>query len=296
MDTSTAFLLAALAGLWLYVTVMAIYRKISAGETFTPEKYALTFGYGALVIGALYFVSGQIPDANVALAQIMTTVPDATTVLPLVLAIVTGIFHLGTKSVSASSKNKAVVAELATPANIQQRITATGLVPQVAIVGIFKSGYNGEGGDLVPLDTTPDGSIQRLRFMSMNIEYVLDFDPAQDPKKTVMINATYDGHVEHDPHAARPLDFVTDLPLNNPKGWLGYLAVPNNRWEYFAAKDHVLKLQVAMRPALIAGQTVPAPRPVTDDEWIAAGGAVREFRFKVYPNDQPLIVPPQERP
>ena len=297
IDTTTAFLLAALAGLWLYVTVMAIYRKLSAGESFTPEKYALTFGYGALIIGAAYLVSGVIPDASVVMAQLMTTTPDATTVLPLIIAVITGLFQKGFKF--STNKSIKIVepapADIVVPENTKKLITASAVAP-VSIIGIYKSGYNGEGGDLVPLDTTPDGSIQRHMFKLMNIEYVLDFDPTQDPRKTVMIDAIYDGKVEHDPHASRPLDWVTDFPANNPGSWLGFLDVPNNRWQYFAEGEHTLKLRVAMRPALITGQTVPAPRPITDDDWFAAGGAVREFRFKVYSDQLPLIVPPLERP
>ena len=295
MDTSTAFLLAALAGLWLYISVMAIYRKISTGETFTLEKYATTFGYGALIVGAAYLAAGVIPDANVLLTQIMTTTPDGPTVLPLVLAIITGLFHQGIKIQNAKSSRVAESAALSMPAGIRNKITAPAITFPVSIVGIFKSGYNGEGGDLVPLDTTPDGSIQRHMFKLMNVEYGLAFDPSQDPKKTVVIDAVYDGKAEHDPHAARPLDWVTDFPANNPGMWLGYLQVPNNRWEYSATGIHTLKLMVAMRPALIAGQTTPAPRPVTDEDFLAAGGAVQEFKFLIYPDSQPLIVPPLVR-
>ena len=295
MDTQTAFLLAALAGLWLYISVMAIYRKISTGETFTPQKYATTFGYGALIVGVAYLAAGVIPDANVLLAQIMTTTPDAATVLPLVIAVITGLFHQGIKVQGAKSTRAAAVAELSTPAGLQKMITAPAQQAPIAIAGLFKSGYNGEGGDLVPLDTTLDGSIQRHMFRLMNPQYGLVFDHKQDPKKTVVIDAEYDGHVEHDPHAARPLDWVTDFPANNPGMWLGYLMVPNNRWQYSATGVHTLKLKVAMRPALIVGQTTPAPRPVTDEDFINAGGVVKEFQFLIYPDSQPLIVPPLVR-
>jgi hypothetical protein len=88
---TTALLLAGI----LYVTVMYLYRKMTAGEPFDIAKYAQTFGYVALVAVAAYITSGVVPEFDVILAQIMNEgIPvDISQVLPLIMTVIIAIIH-----------------------------------------------------------------------------------------------------------------------------------------------------------------------------------------------------------
>lgn len=118
--------------------------------------------------------------------------------------------------------------------------------PQIATpVGLFKAGKTGAGGQPRPMKR-----IRRDIFQLTNMLYGLTMTGAYkglDPK-SVIIDIAYDGHVEHDPHAARPLDFVTDDPAN-PGFWLGTFKAPNNMEEYSAEGKHKVRISAAPRQA-----------------------------------------------
>lgn len=105
-DTQTIVTVAVLFAGIIYTTVMYIYRKATAGEAFDLEKYALTFGYVAIVAVAAYITTGVLPDFDAFLTQILASFPDSGTVLAGISTIIIYVFHQGTKktaTVTASS-------------------------------------------------------------------------------------------------------------------------------------------------------------------------------------------------
>jgi len=89
-----------MAGL-VYETTMFIYRKAVGGEQFSLEKYALTYGYVGLLAVVAYLATGVIPGVSDIMVQ-LTTIPEYTAVLPLVFAVIMGLFQQGSKSIRAS--------------------------------------------------------------------------------------------------------------------------------------------------------------------------------------------------
>lgn len=89
-----------MAGL-IYETTMFIYRKAVSGEQFSLEKYALTYGYVGLLAIVAYISTGIIPGVSGIMVQ-LTEIPDVATVLPLIFAVVMGIFQQGTRRIQGS--------------------------------------------------------------------------------------------------------------------------------------------------------------------------------------------------
>jgi hypothetical protein len=88
--TITALLL--ISGV-LYVSLMYIYRRLSAGESFDPQKYALTFGYVALMAVGAYIVAGVIPDFNQIYIEVSQGIPDSAGVLTLLTTVLIGVIQ-----------------------------------------------------------------------------------------------------------------------------------------------------------------------------------------------------------
>lgn len=101
------------AGL-IYGTTMFIYRKAIGGEQFSLEKYALTYGYVGLLAIVAYITTGVIPGVDQIMVQ-LTSIPEYTAVLPLLLAVVMGIFQQGSKAIQGT-KTVATTPTI-TPAN-----------------------------------------------------------------------------------------------------------------------------------------------------------------------------------
>lgn len=132
-------------------------------------------------------------------------------------------------------------------------------LPPIAIpVGLFKSGKTGAGGQPMPMKR-----IRRDIFQLTNMLYGLTMTGNYKglSPKSVIIDIAYDGHIEHDPHAARPLDFVTDDPAN-PGFWLGTFKAPNNKEEYSEEKIHTVRISVAPRQAPLTqmNMTIVVPK------------------------------------
>jgi len=106
VDVQTILLWAILIGGLVYETTMWIYRKISEGEQFSLEKYALTYGYVALLAVVAYYTTGFIPGVGDIMVN-LTNLPNAGALLPAIMAVIFGIFQQGSKVVSA--KKQAVV-------------------------------------------------------------------------------------------------------------------------------------------------------------------------------------------
>ena len=88
-DISTIATMAVLAGGIIYVSAMFFYRKITAGETFSLEKYATTFGYIALVSVAAYITTSALPNFDTILEQITASggTGDTGTILALLTTV-----------------------------------------------------------------------------------------------------------------------------------------------------------------------------------------------------------------
>ena len=98
--TITALLL--ISGV-LYVSLMFIYRRLTAGETFDLQKYALTFGYVALLAVGAYIVAGAVPDFNAIFIQVQEGIPDSAGVLTLLTTVLIGIIQQLFKRTSGTS-------------------------------------------------------------------------------------------------------------------------------------------------------------------------------------------------
>jgi hypothetical protein len=97
-----------MAGL-IYETTMFIYRKATSGEAFSLEKYALTYGYVGLLAVLAYITTGVIPGVDEVMVR-LTTVPDYTAVLPIITAVIFGIFQQGSRVIQAKTSTPVVTA------------------------------------------------------------------------------------------------------------------------------------------------------------------------------------------
>lgn len=95
MATTTQFAITMmiLIGGIIYVTAMYLYRRISAGEQFSAEKYALTFGYVALLALAAYVTTGFIPDFGQILITVEQGIPEGAALLTLLTSFVLGLLQ-----------------------------------------------------------------------------------------------------------------------------------------------------------------------------------------------------------
>lgn len=312
MDTQTLILLVMMAAGIIYVTVGYLYRKITAGESFTPEKMVMTFGYIALMAVAAYITTGAIPNFDLLLTQAMAGLPDPATTMTLIMTVVTWIVHnVIKKAPTAQSDLISVVGTLdrsafpSTPTLPGSTVQLVGMpvgpakLPANWIarpVGIFKAGPNGAGGDFEELGTDPTKTaIRHDMFARTDIIYGLDINrdaPAALKMESIIIDVEYDGYTEHDPHLSRPTEFLTDYPAGlGSKGLMfGYFKAPNNRYEYSANKVHSVKIMSAPRPMANPDST-PGARDFSE----AAGGVTAEFKFLIYPTSQPLILSPMQQ-
>lgn len=106
-DISTIATMAVLAGGIIYVSAMFFYRKIKSGETFNAEKYALTFGYIALVAVATYITTNVIPDFDAILTQVSSGLPDNGTILALLTAVGAWLYKHFTSTSAATATTPA---------------------------------------------------------------------------------------------------------------------------------------------------------------------------------------------
>jgi hypothetical protein len=77
----------------LYVTIMFLYRRVTAGEQFDAQKYATTFGYVALVAIGAYVVTGALPDFNDVYLQLQAGIPEGAEILTLLTTVLIGIIQ-----------------------------------------------------------------------------------------------------------------------------------------------------------------------------------------------------------
>jgi hypothetical protein len=135
--------------------------------------------------------------------------------------------------------------------------------PIAEIIGLFKSGKSGAGGQPEPMKR-----IRRDIFQLTNMLYMLRMTGAYagaHPAKTVIVKIKYDGYEMDDPHSARPMTFVTNDP-GKFTDWLGTFKAPNaNRPgepDYSAIGRHTVEISAAPRqpPLTQMHMTIVVPK------------------------------------
>jgi hypothetical protein len=116
----------------IYETTMFIYRKIAGGEQFSLEKYALTYGYVALLAVIAYLTTGIIPGVDQIMIQLQE-IPDYATILPLIFAVIMGVFQQGSRTIQA----KKTVAATTTITPIAAGSTGTEQGGRAKVAGIY---------------------------------------------------------------------------------------------------------------------------------------------------------------
>jgi hypothetical protein len=91
-----------LAGL-IYETSMFVYRKAKNGEVFDLKKYALTYGYVALLAVSAYMVTGLLPEVSTVIAQLGESIPDFNVVFTLLTSVILGVFQKYIKGGAAAN-------------------------------------------------------------------------------------------------------------------------------------------------------------------------------------------------
>ena len=159
-------------------------------------------------------------------------------------------------------------------------------------LGLSKAGTSGLGGSPEPLLKIRRCDFQRLG----GILYALRWNNSKTAPTadTCLIDIAYDGRTEEDPHAARPLIYVTNYAGKQSPYWLGQFQAPNGMSSFSAVGKHKVKISCAPRKAPAEGtasanETLPA-RDFSE----AAGGITKEFEFEIVPDNTPYDLPPEQ--
>ena len=128
-DISTIATMAVLAGGIIYVSAMYFYRRITAGETFSLEKYAQTFGYIALVSVAAYIATSALPNFDTILEQVTAAggMGDTGTILTLLTTIGAWVIKnvIGSKTTTTPATTTASPSTTTTTSALSTAPTAT---------------------------------------------------------------------------------------------------------------------------------------------------------------------------
>jgi hypothetical protein len=146
-------------------------------------------------------------------------------------------------------------------------------------VGLFQAGQSGGGGQFEPL--TQKTRFQFTYGMGRRIVFALDVvkEGFSLDKDSIIIDAVYDGVTEKDPHAQTPMEFVTDYPHQNDRGyWYGFFEPPRYR-QFTAPGVHTIQIKVA--PRKLAQQL--RGRDFSPE----AGGQISEiYKFTILPDQE----------
>jgi hypothetical protein len=140
------------------------------------------------------------------------------------------------------------------------------------ILGLFKAGESGAGGQFQPLDKI-DAYVWKMNqcrlvygvaFANMVGDLVANYD-------AVIIDILYDGVCQKDTHLKDPMIFVTNYP-GEKQAWFAYFTPPSYS-QYLAPGVHTVKIQIAPRKLcqILRGR----------DFSTEAGGVTAEFQFTV---------------
>ena len=148
-DISTIATMAVLAGGIIYVSAMYFYRRITAGETFSLEKYAQTFGYIALVSVAAYIATSALPDFDSILTQVTASggTGDTGTILALLTTVGAWAYKnvlgkVSTTTTATASSTSVVAATAATTSTntVTTEATTTTWSPGLTVTPTFQKG------------------------------------------------------------------------------------------------------------------------------------------------------------
>lgn len=148
------------------------------------------------------------------------------------------------------------------------------VTPIGKIVGLFKAGMSGAGGQFQPLDKI-DAYLWKVGCQCRIVYGLLFNEMGKDILKdvdTVIIDCVYDGVCIKDPHRSNPMCFVTNYPGYTGQLWFSYFTPPSYT-KYLAPGKHTVTIKVAPRKFL---QSI-RPRDFSAD----IGGVEQTFAFEV---------------
>lgn len=120
MDGQTTTTMIILFGGIIYTTAMFVYRKLSQGQTFDLQRYALTLGYVALLAIGAYMATGIMPNFEQILLQLEEGLPDAPALMALMVSVGLGIVNfLYKKQTQPATPTTTIQPAVAAPAQPQ---------------------------------------------------------------------------------------------------------------------------------------------------------------------------------
>jgi hypothetical protein len=114
MDT-TLIMPIIVVGFGLFAGAMFVYRKMTAGEPFSLEKFLPTMGYSALAALFLYVTIGAIPGLDAIATQIELIAPGGAPSITVIIAMLLAIYNAFTKTTTAATIAAAVRPAAAAP-------------------------------------------------------------------------------------------------------------------------------------------------------------------------------------
>lgn len=178
-------------------------------------------------------------------------------------------------------------------------------------LGLNKAGTSGLGGYTEPLLKIRRSDFQRLGGIRYALRWNVDIDaPTAD---TCLIDIVYDKlDPVQDPHASRPLTFITNYAGKQSPWWMGAFAAPNTSHACSAIGEHAVTIKVAPRASPVTGkhlEAITASDGTVTYEWVAdsatqvlgardfseaAGGVIKTYTFEIVPDNTPYDLPPEQ--
>lgn len=160
MDIQTLIMPIIVIAFGLFAGGMYVYRKMTAGEAFSWEKFLPTMGLGALASVILYLAAGALPSLDAIFAQIESLAPGGAPSLTVILAALLAIYN-------QISKGTAPTATVNTPAEqaatIEQPKAGAPIVVSSGTPGFIiprdgKKLYDGQDGWWVRINPSPEAA------------------------------------------------------------------------------------------------------------------------------------------
>jgi len=127
MDVQTLIMPIVVIAFGLFAGGMFVYRKMTAGETFSWEKFLPTMGIGALASFVLYLAAGALPSFDAVLAQIELMTPGGAPSITVILSALLVVWNTYMKGSGATTTTTSTPAAQATTTE-----QATALLPATA--------------------------------------------------------------------------------------------------------------------------------------------------------------------
>jgi hypothetical protein len=147
METNVIIMWAILIAGLVYETTMWIYNKFKKGEEFSAEKYALTYGYVALLAIIAYATTG-IVDVSAIMVTLGNNVPEVGTVLTALMTAIMYLYQQGGKLVQTKFPKTPVETENQGDASVKPNVTTPSSVTNTPIgkakcLGIYMGSAGG---------------------------------------------------------------------------------------------------------------------------------------------------------